>query len=248
MINQIKKILFEIVISFIDYANKKKVIKFFKKKINDNPIVVIDIGAHKGETINLFLNNFNIKKIFSFEANPEIFILIKNKFENIKFKGKIFLYNMALGEKRDQKYFNVIKDSSSSTFNSINIESKYYKKKSNLLSIFSQNTDFIEKKILLNIKPLNEFTDIFNCKNIDVLKIDTEGYELNILKGISKNNFQKIKFIYLEHHYDLMVKKNYKYSDLKNFLNENNFNLKYKIKMNFRKTFEYIFENEKNIS
>ena len=207
MINQIKKILFEIVILFIDYDNKKKVIKFFKKKINDNFIIIIDIGAHKGETINLFINNFNVKKIFSFEANPEIFILLKKKFENIKFKGKIFLYNMALGEKRDQKSFNVIKDSSSSTFNLINMESKYFKKKSNFLSIFSQSTDFIEKKILLNIAPLNEFTDIFNNKNIDILKIDTEGYELNILKGISKNNFKKIKFIYVEHHYDLMVKK-----------------------------------------
>lgn len=128
------------------------------------------------------------------------------------------------------------------------MQSNYYKKKLNFLSIFSQNTDFIEKKILLNIKPLNEFTDIFNCKNIDILKIDTEGYELNILKGISKNNFHKIKFIYLEHHYDLMVKKDYKYSDLKNYLNKNNFYLKYKIKMSFRKTFEYIFENEKSIS
>ena len=248
MISQIKKILFEIVILFVDYANKKKIINFFKKKINDNSIVIIDIGAHKGETINLFINNFNVKKIFSFEANPEIFKLIKKKFEHIKFKGKIFLHNIALGEKRDQKYFNVIKDSSSSTFNSINMQSNYYKKKLNFLNIFSQNTDFIEKKFLLNIKPLNEFTDIFNCKNIDILKIDTEGYELNILKGISKNNFHKIKFIYLEHHYDLMVKKDYKYSDLKNYLNKNNFYLKYKIKMSFRKTFEYIFENEKSIS
>ena len=33
---------------------------------------------------------------------------------------------------------------------------------------------------------------------IDILKIDTEGYELNILKGISED-FKKIKFIYFEH-------------------------------------------------
>ena len=42
-----------------------------------------------------------------------------------------------------------------------------------------------------------------------MLKIDTEGYEFNILKGLTKQLLKKINFIYFEHHYDLMIKKNY---------------------------------------
>ena len=42
-----------------------------------------------------------------------------------------------------------------------------------------------------------------------------------------------------------MIKKNYTYRDIKNFLNEKNFYLSLKLKMNFRKTFEYIYENKK---
>jgi len=79
-------------------------------------------------------------------------------------------------------------------------------------------------------------------KEIDILKIDTEGYELNVLKGISDEDFKKIRFIYFEHHFDLMIKKGYKYSDINSFLLEKNFKLKFKLKMKFRKSFEYIYE------
>ena len=40
-----------------------------------------------------------------------------------------------------------------------------------------------------------------------------------------------------------MINKEYKYSDIHFFLKNKNFSLKYKLKMNFRKSFEYIYEN-----
>ncbi len=82
-------------------------------------------------------------------------------------------------------------------------------------------------------------------KEIDILKIDTEGFEYNILKGIENFDFTKIKYIYIEHHFDLMINKGYKLSDINMLLNKNNFYKKYKLKMKFRKSFEYIYENEK---
>jgi len=237
-----------LIISAIDLGNKKKIISFFKKKLKNKQIIIIDIGAHKGETIRLFYNNFHIKKIFAFEANTEIFKSLKKKLNHIDFRNKLFLYNVGLGDKRSRRYFNIIKDSSSSTFNSINSNSAYYKRKVQYLFFFNKKNDLIEKKILMKIKPLHEFREIFDNRNIDILKIDTEGYELNILKGIKNSDLKKIKLIYLEHHYDLMVRKDYKFSDLNNFLDKNNFSLKFKIRMKFRKTFEYIYENQKKES
>ena len=81
-------------------------------------------------------------------------------------------------------------------------------------------------------------------KKIDILKIDTEGYEFNILKGIHQLDFNKIRFIYFEHHYDLMIEKKYKFRDINELLKKNNFLLKYKLKMKFRKSFEYIYESK----
>ena len=42
-----------------------------------------------------------------------------------------------------------------------------------------------------------------------------------------------------------MINKGYKLSDINKLLNENNFYKKYKLKMEFRKSFEYIYENAK---
>ena len=78
---------------------------------------------------------------------------------------------------------------------------------------------------------------------IDFLKIDTEGYEFEILLG-AKKNMKNINLVLFEHHYDDMIKKNYKFSDVHNLLNKNNFERIYKIKMPFRKTFEYIYKNK----
>ena len=48
-----------------------------------------------------------------------------------------------------------------------------------------------------------------------------------------------------EHHYDDMLKKQYTFSDIHNLLKNNNFTNIFKIKMPFRKTFEYIYINKK---
>ena len=80
-------------------------------------------------------------------------------------------------------------------------------------------------------------------KIIDFLKIDTEGYEYEVLKGAEEILF-KIKLILFEHHYDDMIVKNYFFSDIHDFLSKNNFKKIYKSKMPFRKTFEYIYVNK----
>jgi len=79
---------------------------------------------------------------------------------------------------------------------------------------------------------------------VDFLKIDTEGYELEVLIG-AKEVLPKIDIILFEHHYDDMITKNYKFSDINKFLLLNGFTQLYKSKMPFRKTFEYIYKQSK---
>ena len=90
---------------------------------------------------------------------------------------------------------------------------------------------------------LDYFIEEKRIDNIDLLKIDTEGYELNVLKGLSKHS-DKIKLIYFEHHYDDMIIKNYNFGDIHKLLKSKNFIMIKKSKMIFRKSFEYIYENQ----
>ena len=84
--------IFDFLTNIIDYTNKLKVLNFLKDKFNQNLINVIDIGGHKGETINFFLKNFNVNKIYVFEPNHQLFeILIR------KFSKKVYQYK----KKRD---------------------------------------------------------------------------------------------------------------------------------------------------
>ena len=67
------------ILSQFDSFYQKKWINFLKKKKINKFNLFIDIGAHKGESIELFSKNFNIKKIISFEASPVNFKYLKNR-------------------------------------------------------------------------------------------------------------------------------------------------------------------------
>jgi FkbM family methyltransferase len=230
-------------IAIIDQNNKNKIIFFFKKKFKNEKVNIIDVGAHKGETIQLFIENLNISKILAFEANPQVFDVLKKNIKKLKDSNKIDLFNLGIGEKIDKKILQIFNDTSSSTFNTINKESRYFKRKLFFLSFFKKN--ILSGKELIRILPMSDLEEFKKLKKIDIFKIDTEGYEYNVLMGIKKKDLEKITYIYFEHHYDLMIKKNYKFYDIDKFLKINHFVMKFKIRMKLRKTFEYIYENKK---
>ena len=48
-------------LDFFDFFHKKKILSFLKKKGFSNFKIFFDIGAHKGETINLFIKNQHVQ-------------------------------------------------------------------------------------------------------------------------------------------------------------------------------------------
>ena len=61
--------------------------------------------------------------------------------------------------------------------------------------------------MLVKQNKLANFIEKNNILKIDLLKIDTEGYELNVLLGL-ENHLDKISLIMFEHHYhNMLVKK-----------------------------------------
>ena len=237
--------LFNIIVKVIDFFYQKKIINFFKNASNLEYDIIVDIGAHKGETISNFLKNFKIKNIYSFEASSKTFNDLVNNVKKIRKKHNktnIEIFNVAIGNSNEKKMFNELPDSNSSTFNFIDQSSSYFKRKNKILSVFFQKKFVIKKNFIFQIK-LSEFIQKNEIKNIDILKIDTEGYELEVIKGLDKD-IQLVKFIYFEHHYDNMIKKNYTFSDIHDFLSINGFQRVFKIKMPLRKSFDYIYEKK----
>ena len=167
----------------------------------------------------------------------------KKKLYESKFKDlEIFTENYALG--RENKTLNIkqLAESSSSTINKINTKSKYFKRKSLFLNFSKKKNFYVELEI--QQITLTEYINKNNIPKIDFLKIDTEGYEYDVLLGLKKH-FPKVSLIMFEHHYHDMLLKNYVFHDIHNLLVSNNFKQIYKYKMPFRKTFEYVYEKKK---
>jgi FkbM family methyltransferase len=221
---------------FFDFFYKRKTLIGLKKLLDNKEKIIFDVGAHNGESIIFFNKNFNLSKIYTFEPLQTNFL--KLKINTKKIAKKIVYFNCALGEKKENRIIKEMTETSSSTLNDINESSKYFKKKKFFLGLKEKQKIFVEKKV--SIDKAKNIIKKFKIEQIDLLKIDTEGYEFNVIKGFGKN-INLVKVVIFEHHYDLMITKNYTFRDINKYLVNQGFNLKYKFKMPFRKTFEYIY-------
>jgi len=182
-----------------------------------------------------------VKNIVSFEASPLNFKYLENNKKNLEKKfpnTKIIIENLALSSDGRVVTFNQFNESSSSTINNINQESRYFKRKFNLLNL--RNKKKIYESFKLKTETLDNYMYQNNFNRISFLKIDTEGYEYEILIGLKKR-IKSVDTIMFEHHYDNMIIKEYTFSDINYLLKKNNFYQVFKSRMPFRKSFEYIY-------
>ena len=227
-------------LNFFDFFIQKKIINFFRSKLNNKKIVFFDVGSHFGETVNLFNKYLGIKEFHCFEASPKNFDILRNKIMKFRHKDICYLNNFGVGQRNYETFINQTQESSSSTINNLNLNSNYFLRKLKVLNI-TDIKNYI-KKVPIKIRSLDYYIEKNDIQSIDILKIDTEGFEFEVLKGLKKN-FHRVNFIYFEHHYDDMIKKNYSFSDIHDLLKNFGFIKRFKSRMPFRKSFEYIYQN-----
>ena len=187
------------------------------------------------------LNNFSINNSYLFEPGVDNFKTLTKKLANKNNVNNLQLFNFALGDENNLAIINEVLESSSSTLNAIDTNTKYFKRKKKILRLFSKKIEIKKNKI--KIRSFSEFIHQNNIKKIDFIKIDTEGYEYRILNNI-ETYLKNIGVIQFEHHYDLMIIKNYKFKQINDLLIRNNFKQNFKSRMRFRKSFEYIYINK----
>ena len=185
---------------FFNYLSKFHYDSIYNYSKNLNFVIMIDVGSHEGEFISRFLNFNKIKKFFCFEPNS---ILYKKLVKKYKSNKKILLFDCALGQNFSIQKLFLSNLTYTSTISSFNKDSNYLKFK-NLILKDQNNRKFISIK-------QKKFDEIFKKKKIknSFLKIDVEGYELNVLKGASKK-IKDVKYILIEHQFSNQYKNNFK--------------------------------------
>ena len=134
----------------------------------------IDVGAHFGETHDTIKSIYPDKRIVSFEANP-------NCGEILSRRG-IEHYICLLGkEMKEGVQFYINPDDITSTG----------------CSIYKEDTQYFKNAYTIDI-PMYRLDEVVPVEaNLDFLKMDVQGAEIDVLEGTSKL-LSSIKWIYLE--------------------------------------------------
>jgi FkbM family methyltransferase len=138
----------------------------------------IDVGGNTGTSFLGFRKLGFDNKIYLFEPNYFLFKKylkkLKKKYQDIK------IYNLALGSTNKKIFFYIpfIGKTMIHYFSGFN---KNYVKKS-CLNTFSDKKIFFKKKLL----KIKKFDDLKIKDNVSFVKIDAEGYDLEVIKGMKK--------------------------------------------------------------
>lgn len=105
--------------------------------------------------------------------------------------------NLAVGEKKGNLEFNINAVSGHSSFKKLIPNTTWIKKRSNTINI--DDKKYTTKKVNSKIITLDDYASENNITNIDILKIDTQGFEDKVLIGAKKLlKENRIKLIQLE--------------------------------------------------
>lgn len=151
---------------------EKSSFDFFRKHLKRGA-TTIDIGAHIGLYSVLFAR-LTGGKVYSFEPTPSTVDVLKETVEINKCEDKITIIPDAVSERPGKSIFFTSKTEEISTSNSLvdfDLGEAYQREGSYEVNVTSVD-DFISK----------------NNLNVDFMKIDAEGVELEVLKG-ARNTF-----------------------------------------------------------
>ena len=143
-----------------------------KKKISFKKGFAIDVGSNIGNHT-LYFSRF-FKTVFGFEANKDIFQVLNL---NARLKRNVRVYNYAVSDRNKKGFLDV------------DISNISGSKLSDNIINFKQNT---------KCKKLDSLFK--NKKNIQLIKIDVEGKELQVLLGAKNILLSNRPIILFEHH------------------------------------------------
>ena len=168
-------------------------------------LVVFDVGANVGQSIESFRNSLFLPEIHAFEPNRDIFGDLENKFAGTP---GVHLNNFGLGASSGAREFIVNTTSEMSSF-------------------LEPGTDWwgeIKRRDQVGMKTIDEYALERGLTGIDILKSDTQGFDFEVLKGATRLlEEHKVHLIYFEIIFSDMYEKLPRFDEVYAFLADRGF-------------------------
>tara|TARA_B100000029_G_scaffold413419_1_gene416416 strand:- start:1359 stop:2105 length:747 start_codon:yes stop_codon:yes gene_type:complete len=191
--------LYELVRKLKKFKNKDGLDNFYRlKKLGYKPKSIFDVGANRGEWSNNLKEIFKDANFFLFEPQIEMEPFLK-RFTDNNPGSEYFL--LALGEKEKVE--------------EIGIWPGYYG-----TTFLHQNLDLEKREI--NVQSINNLIQNNRIPIPDVLKMDVQGFEMNILNGATQC-FKHTEIIILETYLYSFLHNQPIFSEIVNFMYDNGY-------------------------
>lgn len=173
--------------------HEKELMDLFENKSKgvfkgNNTGIFIDIGANIGQWSILMSRVYTFVAVF--EPCKRAAAELENRIKDLHIKN-IIQYDVALGDKRVKKKFYEYERTEHSTF----LKDNYYNERN--FKALNDDAPFVCIRTL----------DSFNFRNVAAIKIDTEGYEVEVIKGAKKTILKFKPKILIEIHDDKNINK-----------------------------------------
>jgi|APSaa5957512535_1039671.scaffolds.fasta_scaffold83734_2 FkbM family methyltransferase len=152
------------------YKNSARTAPFDCVPADMNVKWVLDIGANVGDITISALNSFPGAQVICFEPVQSTFEILSNRLA--PYSERVHLHNCALSNSTGEGEINITNFPGA---NSIMPQAKLHQN-------CNPHVHELGKESISLVR-LDDISDKFPTRNIDIMKIDVEGFELNVLNG-----------------------------------------------------------------
>ena len=164
------------------------------RKLCDRGRNALDIGSNEG-VYAMYLSRF-ASRLYCFEPLPWLAANLKRKFSG---SNNVSVINCALGNKDETAVIHI----------PVTKEMQYDSRSSLIGGFSGQMIDGNQVQEIKNVPVPVKRLDDFDFENIGFMKIDVEGFELEVLKGAAETITRSLPNIYVEieqkHHDDMPI-------------------------------------------
>jgi len=166
--------------------------------------IFFDVGANSGQTTEKLISMFPKGEVYAFEPGPAYPELVSN----YKTNPQVTIEKQGLGSKREIKNF---------FYNSLTDMSSF-------LPLGEDGWGEVIKEVALEINTVDNYCTGKNITSIDILKSDTQGFDLEVLKG-ANNMLDYTRFVILEINFTNVYKGLPSFSEIFQYLSDKGFKL-----------------------